>query len=141
MQKFLKLLGIVFLVIGVAGFIPGLAEVNADGQLLLGIFQINYFQSLFHILSGVAALAATGTKKDYYILNYLKVFGAVYLVLALWGIPALAGDTYNGVLFNLVHVNAATTVLHIAIAGSVIYVGMKNMPKKTAAPTPASPAV
>ena len=64
-------------------------------------------------------------------INYIKVFGGVYLLLAVWGIPALAGRNFDGVLFNLVHVNLATELLHIAVAASVIAVGRRNMPNTT----------
>lgn len=127
MQKiFAGIFAAVFIVIGVAGFIPALAPANSDGQLLLGIFQINTAQSVIHILTAVAALAAFlgGT---YYASTYFKVFGLVYAAVALWGIPGMI-NTFDGVLFGLIHVNPATELLHVAIAVVSLYAGfvLKN---------------
>jgi hypothetical protein len=124
--------GIIFAVIGLAGFVPALAPANENGQMLLGIFQINTAQSVIHLLSAAAAFAAYAGG-SYYAATYFKVFGAVYLAVALWGLPGLTG-TYNGVLFNLIHVNAATELLHIAIAAVALYAGfaLKDDEKVTA---------
>ena len=130
MQK--KLAGIfaaVFLIIGVAGFIPALAPANANGQLLLHIFQINTMQSVIHILTAAAALAAF-LGGSYYAATYFKVFGVVYAAVALWGLPGLT-HTFNGVLFGLIHVNLATEILHIAIAAVSIYAGFRLHAEKT----------
>lgn len=122
MQKTLALVfTIVFLVIGVAGFVPALAPENADGQMLLGIFQINTMQSVIHLLTAVAAFAAF-LGGSYYASTYFKVFGIVYALVALWGLPGLM-QTFNGVLFGLIHVNLATELLHIAIAAVSLYAG------------------
>lgn len=122
MQKTLALIfGIVFLIVGVAGFIPALAPANADGQSLLHIFQINTVQSVIHLLSAAAAFAAFAGGA-YYAATYFKVFGVVYAAVALWGLPGF-GQTFNGVLFGLIHVNLATELLHIAIAAVSLYAG------------------
>ena len=122
MQRTLALVfAIVFFIIGVAGFIPALAPANADGQILLGIFQINTMQSIIHLLTAAAALVGF-LAGGYYATTYFKVFGVVYLAVALWGLPGLMG-TFNGVLFGLIHVNLATELLHIAIAAASLIAG------------------
>lgn len=132
MQKTLALVfGIVFLIIGIAGFIPALAPANESGQLLLHIFQINVAQSVIHLLSGAAALAAVAGGV-YYAATYFKVFGVVYGLVALWGLPGFA-HTFNGVLFGLIHVNLATEVLHIAIAAVSLYAGFSVRDRAAAA--------
>lgn len=122
MQKTLSLIfGVVFLVIGVAGFISALAPANENGQMLLGIFQINTMQSVIHLLTAAVAFIAYFAG-GYYAKQYFKVFGVVYLAVALWGLPGLM-QTYNGVLFGLIHVNLATELLHIVIAAVSLYAG------------------
>lgn len=122
MQKTVTLIfAVAFAIIGIAAFIPALAPSNADGQLLLGIFQINTEQTYIHLLSALAAGAAVAGGL-YYASTYLKVFGVVYALVALWGIPALAGS-FTGVLFGLIHVNVASELLHIAIAALALYAG------------------
>lgn len=125
MQRKLALIfAVVFLVIGVAGFIPALAPGNANGQLLLHIFQINSAQSLIHLLTAGAAFAAF-LGGSYYAASYFRVFGVVYAAVALWGLPGF-GHVFNGVLFGLIHVNLATELLHIAIAAASLYAGFAN---------------
>jgi len=124
-KKFTLVLGLVFLVIGIAGYIPALAPANDHGQLLLHIFQINTAQSLIHLVSAAAALLAVGVG-GYYVKRYLIVFGVVYTLVALWGITALTGGTHDNVLLGLVHVNMATELLHIAIAASTLYFGLRK---------------
>ena len=120
-MKIALVFAIVFLVIGVAGYIPALAPANKDGQLLLSVFQINTVQSLIHLLTAAAATVAF-LGGSYYAATYFKVFGVVYAAVALWGLPGLTG-TFNGVLFGLIHVNLATELLHIAIAVVSLYAG------------------
>lgn len=129
MQKTLSLIfGIVFLVLGVAGFISALAPANENGQMLLGIFQINTMQSVIHLLTAAVAFVAYFAG-GYYAKQYFKVFGIVYLAVALWGIPGLM-DTYNGVLFGLIHVNLPTELLHIVIAAVSLYAGFMGSDSK-----------
>lgn len=129
MQKIYALVfAVVFLIIGVAGFVPFLAPANADGQMLLGIFQINAAQSVIHLLTAAAAFAAY-LGGSYYASTYFKVFGVVYAAVALWGLPGLM-HTFDGVLFGLIHVNVATELLHIAIAVVALYAGF-GMTKDT----------
>jgi len=112
---------VAFAVIGLAAFVPALAPMNEHGQLLLGIFQINTVQTYIHLLSAVAAGAALAGGA-YYANAYLKVFGVVYALVALWGLPGFTG-AYDDVLFGLIHVNVATEVLHIAIAALALWAG------------------
>lgn len=112
---------IFFAFIGLAAFVPALAPANEHGMKLLGIFQVNAAQNIIHLLTAGAAFAAYAGG-SYYAATYFKVFGVVYLAVALWGLPGLTGH-YDGVLFNLIHVNAATELLHIAIAAVALYAG------------------
>jgi hypothetical protein len=125
MQRTITLIfAVLFAVIGLAAFVPALAPANADGQLLLYIFQINIEQTYIHLLTAVvAAIAYFGG--SYYAKTYLIVFGIVYALVALWGLPAFMG-TYNGVLFGLIHVNLPTELLHIAIAALALYGGFSK---------------
>lgn len=104
--------GVVFLVIGVLGFVPTLVP---DGKLL-GIFQVNAFHNIVHILSGAVALFAGMTSVDYSKL-YFKVFGVVYALVTVLGFL-----TGNGLL-GLLPVNTADNLLHLVIAAAALYLG------------------
>jgi hypothetical protein len=98
--------GIVFLLVGVLGFVPGITT----GQMLLGIFHVNTVHNLVHLLSGAVALL-TGLKSTAAARTYFRVFGIVYALVAVLGF--IVG---NGLLLGLVSNNMADTWLHVVIA-------------------------
>jgi hypothetical protein len=100
------LFGIVFLLVGVLGFVPGITT----GQMLLGIFHVNAVHNLVHILSGAVALF-TGLTSTAAACTYFRVFGIVYALVAILGF--LVG---NGLLLGLISNNTADTWLHVVIA-------------------------
>ncbi len=114
------LFGIVFLAIGVLGFIPGITN---EKDQLLGIFQISVVHNIVHILSGVAALLAA--KSEDYAQLYFRVFGAVYALVAIIGL--VQGDQ---VLFLLDPINMADNILHIVLAVAILGIGF-GVPKSS----------
>jgi hypothetical protein len=117
--------GVVFLLIGFAGFIPGITT-NLDsmefaghesGALLLGVFQVSVLHNIVHILYGLAGLglAANFTWSK----NYLIWGGAVYALLFLYGL-IFTGDHPA----NFVPMNAADNWLHIGLAVAMIVLGL-----------------
>jgi len=116
-QNVARLVGIVFLLVGIAGFIPGITTNLYDGlnfagdggdAKLLGLFQVSVLHNIVHGLFAVGIfMAATyeGAKK------YLYGSGIVYIVLFLIGIIG-AGDW--------VPINSADNWLHIGLAIGLI---------------------
>jgi hypothetical protein len=98
--------GVVFLLVGILGFIPGIT----DNGHLLGIFHVNTAHNIVHLLSGSAALiaASMGLRPAQ---NYFRIFGIVYGLVAALGF-------FNGdqPIFGLIANNTADTWLHVAIA-------------------------
>ncbi len=106
--------GIVFVLVGILGFVPALVP----GGALLGIFAVNTLHSIVHLLIGVLGIAAamTGWPR-----LYNRVFGIVYFALAILGfIPALVP---NGALLGLVSINLSDNFLHLVIGAVLIIVG------------------
>jgi hypothetical protein len=68
-QKAAALVGAVFLVVGVAGFIPGVTTHYGDmsfaghdsGAKLLGIFMVSVLHNIVHLLFGIAGLVLAKT--------------------------------------------------------------------------------
>ncbi|MEO5575397.1 MAG: DUF4383 domain-containing protein [Gaiellaceae bacterium] len=97
-QNTARLVGIVFLLVGVAGFIPGLTTNLYDGlefagdngnAELLGLFEVSVLHNIVHGLFGVAGLALAATAAG--ARNFLIGGGAIYLLLVV--IQAIgAGD-------------------------------------------------
>src|SRR3989337_3034523 len=90
-QKAARLVGIVFLAVGVLGFIPGITT-NYDTLMfaghhseakLLGLFQVSILHNIVHLLFGVAGLVLARTWDG--ARNFLIGGGAIYLVLWIYG--------------------------------------------------------
>jgi hypothetical protein len=105
--------GVVFLLVGILGFVPGITT----GNMLLGIFHVNAAHNVVHLLSGAVALIAGLTNVSYARL-YFRVFGVVYALVAVLGF--YAGD---GMLLGLVSNNMPDTWLHAVIAAAALYLG------------------
>lgn len=111
-KKLVTILGVVFLLIGVLGFVPGLTP---DGHLL-GIFAVDGIHNVVHLLSGILALAIAG-RGEASAKSFAKVFGIVYGLVALLGI--IAPGTTNMIM----HVNSADNMLHVFLSVVFLVVG------------------
>jgi hypothetical protein len=117
--------GIVFLVVGIAGFIPGLTTNleslqfagHESGALLLGVFQVSILHNCVHILYGLAGLGFAMTFAGSR--GYLIWGGLVYALLFLYGL-FVAGDHPA----NFIPVNAADNWLHIGLAVAMVALGL-----------------
>ena len=105
--------GIVFLLIGILGFVTGVAP---DG-MLLGIFHVNVAHNVVHIASGIifliASMAGAGAPRAWF-----QIFGIVYAIVAIWGFAVGSGNTL-WVVAN----NPADTWLHVVLAVVMLYLG------------------
>jgi hypothetical protein len=114
-----------FLLVGVAGFIPGLTTDYGDmtfaghhsGAHLLGIFQVSILHNIVHLLFGAAGLvlarSVSGARA------YLIGGGAIYLVLWLYGL--VVGQDSAA---NFVPVNTADDWLHLVLGLGMIALGL-----------------
>lgn len=117
--------GVVFLLVGILGFIPGITT-NYDTMqfaghhsqaMLLGVFQVSVLHNIVHLLFGVWGLAASRTW------NASRAFlvggGVIYLILFLYG---LLIDRASGA--NFVPLNTADNWLHLALGVVMIALGL-----------------
>ena len=126
-RTFALIFGIVFLAVGVAGFVPGLVQplhpghppVNPEGGLLLGLFPVNALHNAVHILFGIWGLAASRSLGGAVL--YARGVAIIYAVLAVAGfIPTL------NTLFGLVPLYQNDIWLHAALALVAAYFGWVN---------------
>lgn len=119
------IVGAVFLLVGILGFIPGITtnigDLGAAGPEseahLLGIFQVSVLHNIVHLLFGVAGILlarAASTARQYLIWG-----GAVYAVLWLYG---LFVDHDSAA--NFVPLNNADNWLHFVLAVGMIALGL-----------------
>ena len=118
-----RLLGVIFgavyVLIGVLGFTvtSGVGFFATEGGLLLGIFEVNIFHNVAHLLIGAALLIA-GLSSARAAKTVNSVVGAAYLVLG------LAGLFLVGTALNILALNVADNVLHFASAAILLAVGL-----------------
>lgn len=117
LKKAAMAVGVVFLLIGVLGFVPGIT-VDSDGvKKLLGLFQVDAVHNLVHIASGLAFLAAS-QRADWSKMAF-QVFGVVYALVTLVGF--MVGD--GGSVLGLFHVNTMDNLLHLVLTAAFLYLG------------------
>lgn len=121
--------GAVYVLIGVVGFTvtSGVGFFSTQGGLLLGIFELNAFHNVAHIVIGAALLMA-GLSNVRAASTMNAVVGAVYLVLG------LAGLFLVGTAFNILAINVADNVLHFATAAVLLAVGLGADRRSSVAP-------
>jgi hypothetical protein len=111
--------GIVYVLIGIAGFFvtSGIGFFDTSGGLLLGIFEVNLFHNVAHMVIGAALLIAglSGVRPAKTVNG---VIGAAYLVLGLIGLFVV------GSAFNILAINGADNVLHFGSAALLLAVGL-----------------
>jgi hypothetical protein len=121
-QNIARLVGIVFLLVGIAGFIPGVTTNLYDGlefagddgtAELLGLFQVSVLHNIVHGLFGIAGLALAATASG--ARTYLIGGGAIYLALFLLGIVG-GGDW--------IPVDNADNWLHLVLGAGMIGLGV-----------------
>lgn len=124
-QMAAALVGAVFVLIGVAGFVPGITTDVGDmrfaghesGSELLGVFQVSVLHNLVHLAFGVAGLMAAAS--IWPARTYLVGGGIVYLVLWAYGLSIdHASDA------NFVPVDNADDWLHFGLGVVMIALGM-----------------
>jgi hypothetical protein len=117
--------GVVFVVVGILGFIPGITTNygqlmfagHESEALLMGIFQVSILHNLVHLLFGVAGIALARTAVA--ARNYLIWGGVIYLVLWLYGL-----FIDQGAPANFVPLNTADNWLHLVLGLGMIVLGM-----------------
>ena len=124
-QKGALLFGVVFLIVGIAGFIPGLTmdmgtmsfAGNGSMAMLLGLFQVSALHNIVHLLFGIVGLLAARRAPSARL--YLVAGGIVYAVLFVYGLftAGMAGGA------NFVPLNSADNVLHAFLAVAMIVLG------------------
>ena len=120
-QKGAAVVGVVFLLVGLLGFVPGvttrygdLAFAGHQSQAqLLGLFQVSVLHNVVHLGFGVAGLllARTALRAR----NYLFYGGLVYAALFFYGVVV----DYESKA-NVVPVDDADNVLHFALAAGML---------------------
>ena len=134
-QNVARLVGIVFLLVGIAGFIPGITTnlyeglefAGSDGTAqLLGIFEVSILHNIVHGLFGIAGLALAKTASG--ARTFLIGGGVIYV--ALWLLGIIGGA-------NWIPSNTADNWLHLGLGGALIVLGVVLTREQKRVPTTA----
>jgi hypothetical protein len=141
LRRFALIFGIVFLAVGIAGFIPGLThehthpDVRLDSGmgLLFGLFPVNVLHNIVHILFGLWGLAAA--KSAPAARAYGKTVAVAYALLTVMGlVPAMNLHT----TFGLVPIYGNDIWLHALLAAVGAYFGFVHKTEPEDVPRTAS---
>jgi len=117
-QSAATLTGLVFMALGVLGFVPLITTSSiafagqGSGAKLIGVFQVSDLQNILHILLGLAGIALARTTAG--ARQYLLGGGVAFLVL--WALGIVNAGKW-------IPVNAADDWLHLAIGIALIGLG------------------
>jgi Domain of unknown function (DUF4383) len=116
------IIGIIFLLVGLLGFIGGLGIVGPTGT-----FMTNHAHDAVHLITGLlfiiwamAAPRSVGTG--------LKLFGVIYLLVALLGFISSTGS-----VLGFISINSADNWLHVVLGIVVLLAGFAGSKNKTMA--------
>lgn len=117
------LVAAILLVLGIAGFIPGLTRHVGDmhaigsrsGAMLFGVFQVSLVLNLIHIAIGLAGLLLAGSfaRARWYLL------GGGLFCLGLWLVGILSSDAAKAV-----GLNSSDNWLHFGLGVTMIILGL-----------------
>lgn len=121
MQPLAAFAGVVFLVVGILGFVPGITTHygalsfagHGSGAKLLGIFQVSVLHNIVHLSFGVVGLLLAKTVDG--ARRFLVGGGAVYLLLWVIGLAGAA---------DWIPANTADNWLHFVLGVGMIGLGV-----------------
>jgi Domain of unknown function (DUF4383) len=131
-QTFARIYGIVFLVVGVGGFIPGITQphdhpgltVQAASGMELWLFPVNVLHNLVHLGFGAWGLFAARTLTA--ARTYARVVAIAYAVLTILGLIPATNTT-----FGLVPIYGHDVWLHGLLALVAAYFGFMQREAQT----------
>lgn len=125
-RLYATVVGALLVIAGIVGFFYS-ASFGSPGEVeeVFGLFAVNAWENVFHILTGAIGLFVAG----YAAKQYAVTLGALYLIAALWGFAIGSGDSILGFL----PVDTADNLLH-AIFGVLGILAAIATPKAEVAP-------
>jgi hypothetical protein len=122
------LIGTIYLVFGIVGFVPvdAINPFHAEGvgaRYLLNLVAVNPLHNVVHLALGLSALAAART--SLWSRRWGKMCGAVLLTLFVAGMiqAAVEGFPYDQMFLRLLPLNSPGHILHLVSGGIALYLG------------------
>jgi hypothetical protein len=133
-RTFARIYGIVFLAVGILGFVPGITTphthpdvaLDAGLGLLLGLFAINVLHNVVHLIFGAWGLVAARSLPAAKL--YFKATAIIYAVFTVMGLVS-AANLYT--TFGLVPLYGNDVWLHALLAAVAAYFGFVHRDVET----------
>jgi Domain of unknown function (DUF4383) len=128
-RLYATLIGGVLVITGIVGFFYS-ASFGTPGNVdeALGLFAVNAWGNVFHVLTGAIGLLVAG----YAARRYALWLGILYLALAAWGFTIGSGDAILGFF----PVNTADDVLHLVLGLLGVAAALATPKPERASPAP-----
>jgi len=110
-QTVAMVFGVIYTLVGIAGFFVSDTFAEQTDDNLLGLFQVNHLHNIVHLLIGVALIAASRRLDTARGANL--AIGATYLLLG------VLGWFINDTAIDVIALNSADHLLHLA-SGAVL---------------------
>jgi hypothetical protein len=109
-RLYATLVGGTLVVVGIVGFFYS-ASFGDPGTVdsVFGIFAVNAWHNIVHILTGAIGLLVAG----YAAREYALYLGIVYIAIAIWGFIIGSGDSILG----FIPINTEDNFLHLVLGG------------------------
>lgn len=129
-RLYAALAGAFLLVIGIVGFFYS-ASFGSPGEVdqMLGVFAVNGWDNVMHVLTGVLGLIAA----DYASRRYSLWLGSFYVAIALWGFSLGDGES----ILDLLPVSTGDNLLHLAIGALGVFAALGTPAVKRGSPATA----
>jgi hypothetical protein len=114
-NTYAKVMGIVLLLVGILGYIPNIAP----GGMLFGIFMVNGFHNVVHLVSGLVLLAVGFSDNFELTRRVVLAFAVIYALVAIVGFFSPEGSMVMGMRLNM-----ADNILHLAITVSALLLAL-----------------
>lgn len=109
------LFGVIYLIVGVAGFFPQLGgSMSMTSNTLLGVASVNVLHNIVHLIIGLAGLS--GGRTDAGAASFGKTFGVILIVIGLLGFL-----TPN--LLGILPIGGYDIWIHLVTGAVLAYVG------------------
>lgn len=138
-RYFTLIYGIVFFLVGIAGFVPAFVTpfdatdpalaVTATSGLLFGLFPVNVLHNLVHVVFGIWGIAVWRRVSPSRF--YAQAVAVVYVVFMIMGFIPVLNTT-----FGLVPLYGHDIWLHLILAGVAAYFGFALRPEPAAESAP-----
>lgn len=115
-KKIGLLFGIVFVLVALLGFMG--TGIVGD----MGVFHTDMMHNVVHLIVGLVFIFVALKAADSMGMT-MKIFGAIYLILAVLGFLMVGSGT--GSLLGLIEINGADNYLHLVLGIVILFFGMK----------------